>query len=136
MADVGLPKFNRECYNCGFILRISYNFCPECGTEVEENNEHPDYDERAIITEYFKTGFEYSTIVEMLEKEQSVKMSVRTLKSRLNDYGLKRRNVVYDEVVVRQRIDELLNGPGCIGWLSLYLAHTPTGRGTSSQGCG
>ena len=65
-----------------------------------------------VITEYFKKGFEYSAIVEMLEKEHNVTMSIRTLKSRLDEYGLKRRNVVYDEGVVRQRIDELLNGPG------------------------
>ena len=126
MADVGLPRFNRECYNCGFLLRLSYHYCPECGTEAEENNEHQDYDERVVITEYFKKGFEYSAIVEMLEKEHNVTMSIRTLKSRLNEYGLKRRNVVYDEGVVRQRIDELLNGPGCMGgyrsiWHTLQL---------------
>ncbi len=51
---------------------------------AEENNEHQDYDERVVITEYFKKGFEYSAIVEMLEKEHSVTLSSRTLKSRLN----------------------------------------------------
>lgn len=94
MAEVGLPRFSREYYNCGLILRLSYNYCPECGSEADENNEHLDYDERAVIAEYFKKGFEYSAIVELLEKEHSVKMSIRTLKSRLNDYGLKCRNVV------------------------------------------
>jgi hypothetical protein len=62
----------------------------------------------------------------MLEKEHDVTLPIRTLKSRLNEYGLKRRNVVYDEDVVRQRIDELLNGPGCMGgyrsiWHTLQL---------------
>ncbi len=46
-----------------------------------------------------KEGFEYSAIVEMLEKEHSVTLSICTLKSRLNEYGLKRRKVVYDEDV-------------------------------------
>jgi hypothetical protein len=126
MVEVGLPRFSSECYNCGFLLKLSYQYCPECGTEAGENNEHQDYDERVVITKYFKKGFEYSAIVEMLEKEHGVTMSIRTLKSRLNGYGLKGRNVVYDKDIVKQCIDELLNGPGCMGgyrsiWHTLQL---------------
>ena len=42
-------------------------------------------------------------------------MSIRTLKNHLNEYDLKHRNVVYDEELVRQPIEEILNGPGCMG---------------------
>ena len=42
-------------------------------------------------------------------------MSVRTLKNRLNQYNLKRRNVVYVDEIVRERVEDILNGPGCMG---------------------
>ena len=58
MAEVGLPRFSRECYNCGLILRLNYNHCPEHGTEADENNEHPDYDKRAVIAQQFKKSIE------------------------------------------------------------------------------
>ncbi len=53
-------------------------------------------------------------------------MSIQTLKNHLNEYNLKRRNVFYDEGLVRQRIEEILNGPGCMGgyrsvWRTLRL---------------
>lgn len=126
MAEVSLPRFNKECSYCGFLLKLTYNYCPQCGTEATNNDEHQDYDERAVITTYFRKGYEYARIVEMLEKEHNVAMSIRTLKNRLNEYGLKRRNVVYDEAVVRERIEDLLNGPGCMGgyrsiWHTLKL---------------
>lgn len=115
-----------DCSFCGFLLKLTYNYCPQCGTEVSENNEDQDYNEQTVITEYFRKGYEYSTIVELLQKEHNVVMSLRTLKSRLSHYGLKRRNVIYDEVLVRQRIDKILSGPGCIGgyrsvWHTLQL---------------
>ncbi|XP_028416576.1 uncharacterized protein LOC114540653 [Dendronephthya gigantea] len=125
MADVYVPRFSKDCSHCGYLLKFSYNFCPQCGEEKEANEER-DYDERAVITAYFTKGHEYSRIVEMLEKEHNVTMSIRTLKNRLNEYGLKRRNTVYDEQLVRQRIEEELNGPGCMGgyrsvWHTLKL---------------
>lgn len=95
-----LPRFRKECSFCQFSLKLTHNFCPQCGTEVLNDDDNP-YDERAVITTYFRKGFEYARIVQMLQKEHGVTMSVRTLKNRLSNYGLKRRNVAYDEALVR-----------------------------------
>ena len=126
MADVYVPRFAKECSQCGSLLKFSYNYCPQCGAEERLNEESQNYDERAVITAYFRRGHEYSRIVDLLKKEHNVTMSIRTLKNRLNEYDLKRRNVVYDEGLVRQRIEEILNGPGCMGgyhsvWHTLKL---------------
>lgn len=102
MADVSVPRFTKECSHCGSVLKFSYNYCPQCGAEERGNNQHQNYDEREVISAYFRKGHEYSRIVELLEKEHNVTMSVRTLKNRLNQYNLKCRNVVYDEEIVRE----------------------------------
>ena len=41
-------------------------------------------------------------------------MSLRTLKSKLESYGLCRRSAIVNEEVVRRRIRELLDGPSCM----------------------
>ena len=119
MAEI--PRFSKNCSNCAFLLKLTYNYCPQCGTEVLKDIEDANYNERSVITEYFNKGYEYSTIVQLLEKEHDVTMSIRTLKSRLHEYGLKRRNIVYDEEFIRQRINDILDGPGCVaGYRSVW----------------
>lgn len=126
MTDVSIPRFSKECSHCGFLLKFSYKYCPQCGVEDGGNDGGQDYGERAVITTYFRKGHDYSRIVELLEKEHNVTMSIRTLKNRLSTYNLKRRNAVYDQEHVRQRVEEILNGPGCMGgyrsvWHTLKL---------------
>ena len=71
--------------------------------------------EEVAIRDYFNNGFTYDEIVALLEKYHGVKMSIATLKRRLKEYGLKRRNVNYDVVSVRDKIRGLLDGPDCMG---------------------
>ena len=48
-------------------------------------------------------------------------MGERTLKYRLQSYGLRRRCPVYDLSQVRQRVAEELDGPGCMGgYISIW----------------
>ena len=63
MAEI--PRFSKNCSNCVFLLKLTYNYCPQCGTEVLEDIKDANYNERSVITEYFK----YSTIVQLLKKE-------------------------------------------------------------------
>ena len=42
-------------------------------------------------------------------------MSIATLKRRIKEYGLKRRNVEYDLASIRDKIVSLLDGPDCMG---------------------
>lgn len=125
MADVDLPRFNKVCNQCGFLIKFSHKYCTQCGCEAIDDTED-DEDEREIITYYFRRGFEYEGIVQLLNKKHNIQMSTRTLKNRLKEYNLKRRGVAYDEEQIRQRIAELIDGPGCMGgyrsvWHTLCL---------------
>ena len=60
------------------------------------------------------------------------------VENRLNEYSLKRRNVNYDEQFVRERIEKILNGPGCMGgycsvWHTLKLQGTQVPRNVVEQ---
>ena len=61
MAEI--PRFSKNCSNCAFLLKLTYNYCPQCDTEILEDIEDANYNERSAITEYFNKGYEYSTIV-------------------------------------------------------------------------
>ena len=50
----------------------------------------------------------------MLREFHSIHLSMRTLKSRLNALGLRRRSLQFDEGEIRARIQQELDGPGCI----------------------
>ena len=119
MAEIA--RFSKNCSSCAFLLKLTCNYSPQCGTEILEDIEDANYNQRSVITEYFNKGYEYSTIVQLLEKEHDVTMSIRTLKCRLHEYGLKRRNIVYDEEFIRQRINGILDGSGCVaGYRSVW----------------
>ena len=127
-----MPRFTKNCSNCGSLIKFSYKYCPQCGT-AERQDDQDHYDEREVIIGYFRKGHEYSRIVELLEREHNVSMSIRTLKNRLNEYNMKRRNVNYDEQFVREHMEEILNGPGCMGgyrsvWHTLKLQGTQVPR--------
>eukprot|EP00794_Sanderia_malayensis_P012516 gene12516-13800_t len=85
--------------------------------------------ERELITTYFHSGYPNEVIRFFLEKHHGISMSLSTLKRRLCDFGLSRRNngqVNVDEV--RQIIRQELNGSGhLLGyrsiWHSLRLEH-------------
>ena len=71
-------------------------------------------EEENIIKEYFNGGFKYEEIIEFLSKNHSITMSITTLKRRLKQYGLQRKNADYDIDLVREEIRTILDGPGCI----------------------
>ena len=72
-------------------------FCRYCGTikrPKQENVLHSSSDERSTIEHYFERGFRYDTIAHFLfEKYHDICMNFcRTLKRRLREYGLRRKN--------------------------------------------
>ena len=71
-------------------------------------------DERLAIEHYFKRGFRYETIVHFLAEYHGVSMNVRTLKRRLRQYGLRRRNHVHGEHTVREIIKRENEGPSSL----------------------
>ena len=111
------------CSSCGAIVRVCFAFCPSCGRNVRNIHEK-DVDE--LVRYYFQKGFSYKNILLFLSKYHDKQMCMRTLQKRLEDMGLKRRNVLYNIEEVRNEIINNLNGPGCSGgyrshWHSLRL---------------
>lgn len=105
------------CQFCGSELQSSFRFCPVCGNRIESNavNDELELDEDQILKDYFRMGYSYENILKFLLKFHGIQMSLRTLQERFYQLGLKRRNVDFDVGEVRQRIMQLLNGPGCSG---------------------
>ena len=87
--------------------------------------------EREIIEYYFHKGFEYKNIVLFLQRYHGIRLSERTLKWRLTDFGLKRRQLVDENVEGRARDiikEELSAGPDRLNgyrtmWHILRLRH-------------
>ena len=115
-----LRKFKMEdpfiaekfCHVCAFEVvseaSESLKFCPSCGTLLASYEE-------SIIRHYFSKGFQYKSIIQMLDKRHGIKMCERTLRSRLSAFGLSRRLPQYELNVIRNRISQELDGPGCMG---------------------
>ena len=85
-------------------------------------------DERLLIQNYFHLGYENEVILQFLVDYHGIKMSVSTLKRRLRDYGLKRRENEVDVDQVRDIIRSEISGSGqALGcravWHSLRLIH-------------
>ena len=106
------------CEHCDALVEPAFVFCTQCGTELDR--------EEVIITHYFEQGLEYEKILLFLSKFHGLNMCLRTLKSKLKSYGLRRRSVNADEDLVRRRIRQELEGPGCMSgframWHTLRL---------------
>ncbi|KAJ7369317.1 Tetratricopeptide repeat protein 21B, partial [Desmophyllum pertusum] len=72
--------------------------------------------------------------------EHGIQIGERTLKYRLQSYGLRRRCPVYDLAQVRQRVAEELDGPGCMGgyrsvWHTLRLEGLQVPREVVANSC-
>lgn len=101
------------CEHCDALVEPDFVFCTQCGTELDR--------EEVIITHYFEQGLEYEKILLFLSKFHGLNMCLRTLKSKLKSYGLRRRSVNADEDLVRRRIRQELEGPGCMsGYRALW----------------
>lgn len=116
-----MAAFLSSC-ECGADIGNSdHKFCTSCGLELLPN-------EQTIVTFYFSRGFEYKSIIHMLSKRHGIKMSERTLKNRLKEFGLRRKLALYDEAEVRRQIEQEMEGPGCMaGYRSMW--HTLSMKG-------
>ena len=89
--------------------------------EDSSNEEEVEIDEETIIKYYFQRGFSYEEIICLLAKRHKHEISYSTLLRRLKTYGLSRRDFFKvdgsGEVIdaVRQRISEIIHGPGSCG---------------------
>ena len=58
-----------------------------------------------LIQVYFHREYPYQAIVGLLEKQDGVRMHVRTLKRKLKDLGLKRKAANHGEDIIRELIN-------------------------------
>ena len=79
-------EMNIECVHCDQQCPGDARFCWTCGHKIAES------DIERHIKIYFKEGYSYKTILRLLKRFQKVKMSLRTLQTRLRQYRLRRRN--------------------------------------------
>ena len=71
-------------------------------------------DERLVIEHYFERGFRYDTIVHFLGEYHEIYMNVRTLKRKLHQCGLRRRNQGHSEHTVREIVKREIEGPSSL----------------------
>ena len=85
-------------------------------------------DDEEKIEYLFYKGYTYEEIVGLLSVDFGIQMSLSTLKRKLKDMNLSRKNVNYDINLVREVVEQLLDGPdSCVGYRSIW--HTLKLRG-------
>lgn len=88
--------------------------------EEQEARDFGDQQEE-LIRYYFYKGFTYQEICQFLSQYHDKEMSLSTLKRRVKQFGLRRRNPEYDVNLVRDAIISLLEGPDCLqGYRSIW----------------
>ena len=83
--------------------------------QLSSDTDSEDNTEQSLIEYYFSRGFQYKSIIDFLTKRHGIIISERTLRNRLNEYGLRRRSPNFDMNAVRGVMQNLLNGPGNTG---------------------
>ena len=76
-------------------------FAPTTQNKMADRDAHV---EELTIRDYFNKGYTYDEILALLDKYHGIRMSIATLKRRIKEYGLKRRNVEYDLASIRDKI--------------------------------
>lgn len=93
-------------------------------SETERRHEElPFGNERSIIEHYFHKGFTNKQIVLMLQKHHQITIHERTLKRRLQTYGLKRRQGNDNELLDHARemiLREIRLGPDRLGYRTMW----------------
>ena len=100
------------CYRCG-ELNDGDIFCLQCGMQkrCEESTFATFATKRERITYYVRRGFRYETIISFFNEYHGISMSLRTLKRRLHNYGLaKRDSSTISEDTLRQIIQNEIQG--------------------------
>ena len=95
------------CISCNFTISVDSKFCAFCGVPIDSLD--------SLVTQYFRKGFQYESIVQFLSKFNGINISLPTLKSKSRELNLKRRSFNVDFDLVCQRMRELLDGSSCMG---------------------
>ena len=77
-------KKSMECFRYNAPSRG--NFCENCGFKIPTTNID------RILLSYIRKGYTYNEILQFLEHEHFIKISLRTLNNRVKTYGIGKRN--------------------------------------------
>eukprot|EP00111_Clytia_hemisphaerica_P004806 TCONS_00013816-protein len=99
------------CGQCGQALLEADVFCGICGERKAPTRIEQLSGEKEIIEYYFHRGFVYESILLFLNVNHGIQMSLRTLKRRLGEYGLKKKDVNVNEGQIRTIIEREIEGP-------------------------
>ena len=119
------------CISCGVVCVEEANFCHECGSRINDVvNDFQDnrHNIDNTIEEYFYRGYKYLDIVSLLAKHHGVQIHLRTLKRKLKELGLKRRETDFNKEIVRMCIEKEMEDAGSLVgyryiWHALRLRH-------------
>ena len=105
------------------------NFGDDNQDAVSQDDE---FNEEEVVLYYFFRGFTYEEILNFLQINHGLEISITTLKRRIKAYGLKRRLPDYNVGQIRAAIENILDGYGSIQgyravWHTLQLKglHVP-----------
>ncbi|KAL3992579.1 gamma-butyrobetaine dioxygenase [Sarotherodon galilaeus] len=101
------------CPFCGVGFSLFTPFCASCGRSLELLRDQAEgSDILQYCIKYFNEGHSYSVIMDMMLSLHGVKMSLRSLKSKLNNAGLYRRKHFHSRTTIINAIRAELQGPG------------------------
>ena len=107
-----------NCVYCNHLLSPESIFCGKCGNKIPVNREE------RLIARYFKEGYPYQIIIQLLSSRDNIQMSERTLKRRLMALRLK-RSAGGREVCAAAAIMQELQGPGALIGIRNVMAQSP-----------
>ena len=99
--------------NCGNEVNEEDLFCSSCGSKIVINyREQPPgtNDKKELISYYYRKGYKYKTIALFLKLRHNIEISIRTLKRRLQNFGLQRTACNVTEESLRQIISKEIEG--------------------------
>lgn len=116
------------CCSCGENCPLEAKYCHQCGDPLKQNVTEREASVDELIKGYSHRGYPYQAIVSLLEKQDSVRMHVRTLKRKLRDLVLKRKAANHDEDIGQELITIEVQGAGSLAgyryiWHALRLRH-------------
>ena len=108
-----------HCAQCGINIVVEVHYCFAYGARKLANYDLRD--ENDFIEYYFKRGFRYESILVQLNIHHKLKMSLRTLKRRLEVLGLNKSHVTASTAVIKQIIEREIEGPPMLrGYRSMW----------------
>ena len=110
-----LSKTNDVLLQLQYKSNVDHCFCAKCGCRkrITKDRDCLKYssNEKDILTYYFYASYTYEAITKFLSNYHDVSVSIRTLKRRFSEYGLKIKDRTLSNDVISQLIQSEIQGP-------------------------